>query len=100
MAPAKDIKALFRAVAKAITPHAEQPKSKTRRRRRGEDTRDLFPRAWGTATIRTRIAAYTAASIFMSETLDWLHWQHGYTASGSEHDSAANTAGNHFSPNP
>jgi hypothetical protein len=91
---------LFRAVAKAVTPRAEQPKPKTRRRRRGEDTHDLFLRAWRMATIRTRIAAYTAASIFMSETLDWLHWQHGYTASSSEPDSAANTVGNHLSPNP
>jgi hypothetical protein len=87
-------------VVKAITPRAEQPKPTTRRRRRGEDTRDLFPRAWRMATIRTRIAAYAAASIFMSETLDWLHWEHGYTASSSEHESAANVTGNHLSPNP
>jgi hypothetical protein len=89
-------------VRKALTLPAPKPAPGKSRRRRsgGEDTRDLFPRAWRAAFIRTRIAAIAAASVFMSETLDWLHWQHGYTASSSEHSSAANVAGNHLSPNP
>jgi hypothetical protein len=86
-------------VQKALTSPAPKPAAKKKSRRRGEDTHDLVPQAWRAAMMRTRHAAVAAASIFMSETLDWLHWQHGYTASSSE-PPTANTAGNHLSPNP
>jgi hypothetical protein len=78
-----------------------EPKPKTRRRKSGEDTRAAFPAAAGKIARNTSRPprAYAAASIIMSETLDWLHiWHHHDAAVGSDQGNGFNTSQNHLSP--
>lgn len=93
------IKELFRKAAKAVTGRADDaPRPKTRRRKKGEDTRDAFPAAARLmAGHHARRQHANAASTFLSETLDWLNlWNHNTAATGSP-GSDSNTPSNHLS---
>jgi len=68
------IKALFRTAAKAVAERInDAPRPKTRRRKSGEDTRELFARARHMATRQTRPRA--AATGYLADPLDWQPWQ-------------------------
>jgi len=67
-----------------------------RRRRSGEDTRELFPRARHMATRRTRPASHAAATL--AETLDWLQLWHNNADIGSNAASSYNAEQSHFRP--
>jgi hypothetical protein len=95
------IKRLFRDVAKAITRALDAPQPKARRRRRsGEDTRDPFPavarKMAGRAATQTQ--PHVAASICLSETLDWLHLWHNDAAASGYPGGAFDMKSNHLSP--
>jgi len=80
------IKDAFRKVACVVVrTGGEAPTPKVRKKRRGgEDARDAIPVAARIVARRTARQQYVAASIFLSETLDWLYlWQHDPTTTGN-----------------
>jgi hypothetical protein len=92
------LKSLFRAVAKAVAERidgAPRP-TKARRRKSGEDTRELFPRARHMATARAKPIA--AATAYLAQTLDWLQlWEHNADV-GSNAASSYTAGQDQFTP--
>jgi hypothetical protein len=91
---------MFRATAKAVTRIAAEPQPKTRRRRSGEDSRELFPVAARRHIRRVQAThVYATASIFLSETLDWLNIWHPDNSHNSTWDGGnSDTKSNPLSP--
>ena len=94
------IRRLFRDVAKAITRALDAPQPKIRRRRSGEDARDPFPAVARKMARRaaTQTQPHVAASICLSETLDWLHLWHNDAAASGYPGGAFDMKSNHLSP--
>ena len=73
----------------------ETLRPKTRRRKSGDDTRELFPRARHLARRTTPRAAATA---YLAETLDWLHLWDNNADIGSHAASSYNAEQSHSRP--
>jgi hypothetical protein len=69
---------------------------KTRRRRSGEDTRELFLHARHLATMRA--TPISTAIAYLADTLDWLQLWHHTTDCGNEAASSYNDTPNQFTP--
>ena len=93
-----EIRRLFRAAAKAVVERvADILQPKTRRRRSGEDTRELFPRAWRRAAAHKIPASHATATVYLADTLDWLQLWHPTTEFGGDPASSYNASPTHFS---
>jgi hypothetical protein len=80
-------------VAERVT---EALRPKTRRRKSGDDTRELFPRARHMMTKRAK--PHAAATATLAETLDWLQLWENNADIGSHAASGYNAEQSQFRP--